>query len=359
MATGSTFPDTPLMPKVKQEMGSGTSNPLQGSCKPMFGFGRGKMFDSGQVSTPGGPSPVSVVIPPRKKIKKFCGDENKDYGVEDFIDEVTAAIPTLSEQESPTSFVMSHLEAAAKREVKTCGVPWTKVEDIFAILREAFGDRRALSTVLRSFTERVQGKDEGIRAYASDLFERFKALKDKQKELDRPVSDESVLCDQFSEGLREKALVWELKRMKGNVSFALLRRAALEWETVHETWKSSGKPRNKVEVSEVGSVGGGQGSPANVPAGPTPFARGQPRLGDTVNRVGCPPPMGTQSGSQPQHVCWEDRRHRPWRLRGSEHFEWTSDHRPICAGCKGIGHTRRYCEKRTPRTPSLNDNPSQ
>lgn len=324
-----------MMQKIKTEQLS--TDPLEGNLKPLKpGFGRGRMFGRLPAGS-GSPGHVSVVVPQKRKIKKFSGETDRDYGLTEFIEEVEAAIPTLPPQEDPATFVFSHLEGRAKREVKTCGVSYQSVDDILAILKEAFGDKRPVSVVLRAFSERVQGKDENVREYASELFEKFRSLKDRQKELGQSVSEEALLCDHFVEGLKDKRLVWEMKREKSKVSFSVLRKTALEWEEIHDA--PTPKHRTRADVSEIID---GHGSASC----------------DVVGQVN-PQTGATQSGSTVPSADGQRRQQRGFNSRGF-HFEWTNDGKPICACCKGIGHMKRVCPNAVagPKTQDLNPNPS-
>ncbi|KAL8623218.1 hypothetical protein ACOMHN_041910 [Nucella lapillus] len=178
MATGGSEPsDFSAMPRLERQ-GEESGRSL---LTPLGSWGRGRRIlgtDSRDSHRPGSDMPrVTVVMPKVKKVRKFHGNQDdKGYGVEEFIDKVCLAS---ADKGNLVQFVLEHLEGTAKREVRTCGLPASSTKEIFSILREAFGDKRTLSEVSRSFMERVQDPYEGVREYASDIFDQFIGLQKK------------------------------------------------------------------------------------------------------------------------------------------------------------------------------------
>jgi hypothetical protein len=198
------------------------------------GSGRGRLFPLSVSSLQPQPQ-IHVVFPPKKRLCKFSG--RCDAGgveVEDFIEEAQRLMVGESD---PAYFILSHLEGTALEEVKRSGAPRGTPEEIFCILRSAFGDQRALPSVYRWFADRLQQPHEAVRAYANDLVSRHECLRRRQRQLQRPISTEEELVDQFVEGLHDPALVLDLKRQRraGVASFQEVRELAIEWETVRGT----------------------------------------------------------------------------------------------------------------------------
>ncbi|KAL8608463.1 hypothetical protein ACOMHN_002696 [Nucella lapillus] len=290
---------------------------------------------------------VTVVMPKVKKVQKFHGNQDdKGYGVEEFIDEVCLAS---ADEGNPVQFVLEHLEGTAKREVRTCGLPVSSTKKIFSILREAFGDKRTLSEVTRSFMEQVQDPYEGVREYASNIFDQFIGLQKKQKDMCRIVSTTEVLCDQFVDGLRDKGLVWELKgqRRDEEVSFSDLRRRAMEWEQVQGT-RGYSRRTPKAEVKEVGldrQEKAIQELRSQVQA-----------LQDLMKDVAGKWLSAEGKGTQKVQAL-------PSNSLRNRNVEWTEDGKPVCFFCKEAGHMQRRCPKRQTsqnrwNKKSLNGNPS-
>lgn len=180
-------------------------------------------------------SAPKVVVSKPPKVRKFYGDSREDgrYSVKDFIEEIGSAVRDFGREEQ-IRYVTQHVEGLARVELKSCGQSYSSIEDIFAILVDAFGDKRPLPTLMACFAERRQGSRETVRAYANDLFTRFNAVKAKQEESRRAVSSEDLLVDHFVEGIHDRSLVLDLRRhiQNGSVSFSELRKLALEWEEI-------------------------------------------------------------------------------------------------------------------------------
>ena len=196
---------------------------------------------------------VPVVLPSAKKVRNFWGspDKDSDLTVEDFIDEMKWALRSNNHRGLDAArFVVSHLRGDARSEVKNCGAVWHSEEGVFEILTDAFGERRTLPTLLSEFAQRRQQPNEGIRVYATDLYERFAYLQKAQRRAGRTVSPQEVLIDQFIEGLRDRNLVIELRRGR-DADFLTVRKKALEWEEIQRPVSKSSRTSARVQVTEA------------------------------------------------------------------------------------------------------------
>ena len=148
-----------------------------------------------------------------KKLKVFRGEGADREEVEEFIEGVKLQVEGKSwTGEEEGRFVLSHLEGEAKREVKMCGRQWSTADDLFKILRAAFGEDRTIPALFSAFAERKQGSREGIRTYFNDMYDRFQKVLKRQEEMGRTKTSEEVLIDYLLEGLRDRTLTVELKR---------------------------------------------------------------------------------------------------------------------------------------------------
>lgn len=103
--------------------------------------------------------------------------------------------------------------------------------DLFAYLRNAFGERRSVTQLLQSFYNRKQADGEDLRDYSHALSQ---ILSSVVKQSTNAISDENtVLRDQFIEGLKNATLRRELRKMvreKPHSSLLEVRDEALLWE---------------------------------------------------------------------------------------------------------------------------------
>ena len=191
-----------------------------------------------------------IVVREEREVRQFSG-ESPDYTVKEFAEEIGLVLRKEQDEEERLWIVVSHLTGAAQEEVRYCGRSVTSAEDALDILETAFGDRRSLSEVLLAFAGRQQTKDEDLRSYANDLVQCFQALQAKETKMGCRASDEKLLNIHFVEGLKDKGLVWDLKRqMKTqDLAFHEIREWALEWEEHFRKQVS-----NKVQVDAVSGV---------------------------------------------------------------------------------------------------------
>lgn len=287
-----------------------------------------------------------------RKLRSFWGEGGDS--IEDFIEEAKLLIEgrNWSPQEEGR-FVMSHLEGEARREIKACGKGWDTAEDLFKILRSAFGESRSIPALFSAFAERKQSGKEGVRSYCTDLYERFSRLVKRQVELGRTITSEEVLIDYFIEGLVDRTLVMEIRRhiATRNLTFAELREIAMDWEVIQRPGsKKAFKPPCDVEAIEI--VNNDQ-RVAELEAELKKLRRlvSEKFNGDTPSegQSGTRDPNRGHSGAPNQGTV------------GFNHtkFKFTSDGRPICAHCLAPGHVQRFCPKRRNTNRPLNGNPSE
>jgi hypothetical protein len=325
---------------------------------------RKKMEGVGKDWTPN----ITVVAPKQRKIRKFHGEASvdRDYSVEDFIEEVSWVI----EQEGGDSMrtVMTNVEGQAKRELRACARHCSSVEDYYQVLRDAFGDHRTLPQLLEDFAGRKQMHREGVREYANDMAEKFHSLVAKQKRDKVAVSGEEMLIEHFCEGLRDRALVLDLKRQlrAGIKGFHKIRKLALEWEEIKFPNKGV-RPNATVEtVKDEQSVVLENLQKSNMQMAAqlqelTNKLESLSKKGESLSRE------SQQGFEQTAHTG--ERTDQSARLaagsrtpqrggRGGHRFDFqfTHDGRPICVKCGQAGHIQRNCRGVVDRS-QLNGNP--
>ena len=169
-----------------------------------------KELDDLKGKEPKQPEPVRQVmyVPRERKLKKFTGHPKTDLDqtVEEFIIDARSAISNMSSKDQ-TDFLLSHLEGAAKSEVRLrdeCKDP----ESIFNVLTQSFGDNRSRAQLLRQFYDRTQRKGESLRAFSHALMETLdKIMSRGEKGHKVHISDRNiVLRDQFAENVYDLAL---------------------------------------------------------------------------------------------------------------------------------------------------------
>ncbi|XP_038049879.1 uncharacterized protein LOC119723352 [Patiria miniata] len=174
-------------------------------------------------------SPAFLLMPSQKKLATYSGLPETTLKLEDWICDVKATIRSRSLAEvDKVDFVFQHLIGPAREEVKFR--PKKKVEDVFRILREVFGDQGSSVHLQRAFFERRQKEGENIRDFSHALLDLFDRACRKSPHLS--VHKEQVLCDQFADGVSDSLLRKHLrKRVKDtpSVEFYTLRSEAIDW----------------------------------------------------------------------------------------------------------------------------------
>lgn len=173
-----------------------------------------------------------IVIPRERKIKPFSGAGDSSQSLEDFIEEVECvfAARNMGQTES-LDFLLSHLESPARDEVKLYAkVERNNARQVFAILEQAFGEKRSIPLLLKSFYDRQQNSSETLLQYSHVLRELFTKVITKcpSAAKDRDLT----LRDQFTENVRDIFLRKELKKLvrrNPSICFLDVREEAIRW----------------------------------------------------------------------------------------------------------------------------------
>lgn len=319
----------------------------------------GNSSSSSNATPAQGASNSIVYVARDRKIKTFAGIRNEDNTVEEFIENIQSVIKARKMPVGDQSdYISAHLEGLAKEEIKLhCSSERDTAEKIYALLREAFGERRSLPQLLRNFYERRQKEGESLRSFShalSELLERVIA-KNPTAIPDR----DQALRDQFSDNVREPMLRKELKRMartETSCRFLQVREEALRWAEEEERPLPSRKTASNQETLCTAS--------ANAQEARAPEARTQEAR--------------TQEAHDPKldMICkaLEDQRKSMEKLSATlTAFAHTAQRSPVqpqpvrrkitCYNCNREGHLARDCRSRRtdsrPPPPRQNNNSDQ
>lgn len=165
---------------------------------------------------------VEVNVPPSRKLSKFNG---LDLDVTDWIEDATGAIQGLKEKDQ-IAFLKRHLEGEARNEVRLQPAESIKkAEDVFTVLRDAFGERRSAAKLKRLLYSRVQGEQESVRDYTRCLMDLASRLPNETEASRNTMLKEIILDNLASRSVREACDT--LLREKPDTDFAKLRAAAI------------------------------------------------------------------------------------------------------------------------------------
>lgn len=195
---------------------------------------------SSSVSRPVTPSSVDlnvgtverfVFIPRERRCPKFNG--RSGVGIEEWVEEAQACMRmrtmTVAEQ---AFFLFDHLEGEARDEIKyRPSIDKDDPERIISALRELYGCAESYIALLEVFYSRRQLEGETLQEFSLVLLGLFDRLK-RQAPHTIPNAD-SVVRDQFIEGVLDNALRRELKQLVRRQPAATLldvRGEAIRWE---------------------------------------------------------------------------------------------------------------------------------
>lgn len=155
-----------------------------------------------------------ICVPRERQVQIFTGELGKDgRSVEEFIEEVERVTRSREQStEEQCDFILSLLRGPALEEVRLCmrGQSVRRINHL-AHLRNAFGERRSVTQLLQSFYNCKQADGEDLRDYSHALSQ---ILSSVVKQSTNAISDENtVLRDQFIEGLKNATLRRELRKM--------------------------------------------------------------------------------------------------------------------------------------------------
>lgn len=270
-------------------------------------------------------------------------------------------------------FILSNLEGEAKRQILV--VPLEQrdtVEKIFKRLQTLYGDKMPIP-VLRSlcFSCRQESM-EAVSDFSLRLQELFKKL--RQRDADSIRNPDTLMRDQFVDGLQDKVLKRELRtliRSSEDLSFAAVyQEACIRLEASGEVGlaacdavgqvtkisspqvdlqqlKKELRDEMAVEIkNHMSTLSKGIVSELREELGLA--ARGM--AGQNYEM------QAHQGGRRPSLPTALYTSREPVRPRSQRLHQYASDGRPICSKCSQPGHIQRYCQQRE-RSNSLGSHP--
>ncbi|EDO29428.1 predicted protein [Nematostella vectensis] len=167
---------------------------------------------SSSASTLGGPVHVlKVDFPRERKVRKYDGTKD-DKVLEDWAEDAQRAVDAMKlEGRDAADFLFGSLDGAARDEVRLRSRDeWETPEQLFAVLRETFGEKLTATQLLQRFYGRRQRERESIQDFSHSLMDKIQ--KCHPGTIANPDRDRT-LRDTFVENLRDQQLRRDLKRM--------------------------------------------------------------------------------------------------------------------------------------------------
>ena len=263
-----------------------------------------------------------ILIQRERKLRKFA--DGSGEAVESWCEDAQHALEAQGLKGKPAvNYIVQALEGPARLELKCRHID--SVEEVFAALRDVFGDKQTASQKLRKFYERRQDSGETITDFSHALITLLEFADVGKMERER------MLRDHFAENVADPHLRWELRRRREecpNMSFVDLRTIALAWATGMEQDQTR---RQKGRVAEQVAV---------------------PAAADSIQTVLaelCKAMEEVKAGLEDVKTRQQQTESAAAKA-ASRHSASTRGHAPSntygeCWFCKESGHLKRDCEK--------------
>ena len=177
----------------------------------------------------------------RKKLPKYAGKGD----ITEWLEDCETTLARFTNEKDKASFLLDHLEGAAKTEVKfQVDIRKATADEMITVLREVYGSHDTWIQLQQQFYSRDQKPGEDFMQYTYSLMDILLELRDK---LPEGVMDmDSLLKQRVAEGVVDVTLKRELHRLneeRDNMKFHKFREHAKEW-------LDSGKKGKKTAIQE-------------------------------------------------------------------------------------------------------------
>ena len=168
-----------------------------------------------------------TVIPKEKKLPQYAGKGD----ITEWLEDCKNTLTRFTNEKDKASFLLDHLEGAAKTEVKfQVDIMKATADEMVKVLKEVYGSHDTWIQLQQQFYSRDQKPEEDFMQYTYSLMDILLELRDK---LPEGVKDmDNLLKQRVAEGVVDVTLKRELHRLneeRDKMKFHKFREHANEW----------------------------------------------------------------------------------------------------------------------------------
>ena len=294
-----------------------------------------------------------VYVPRERHIEPFSGDPDRDgRSVEEFIEEVERVTRTRGQSPADkVDFILSLLKGSALEEIRLCSDEDPKdPNELFALLREAYAEKRSVAQLLQAFYGRQQREGEDIQEYSHALSQILRlALKQKP---DAVADAKMAVRDQFIEGVQDSSLRRELRKMvreKPQSTLLNVREEAIAWSLEEKPSNTKVAKSRQVVCDSIRGEGQCSGNTSQKPTTLEDLVKVMAEQSKAIGEL-------TMAFKESLALKESFNRDKGGKPRPKPQF--TEDGKPICFRCKGVGHISKECAQRKQESQSTTNSAS-